>query len=982
MAHVDHLHRSVARRVRARSLAPAALLGALLALTFVPALEAQFGKNKIQYRNFDWKLYHSPHFTFYYYEAEAAQLEKVASLAESAYDRLTRDFDHQVQDPIPLIFYATHSAFEQNNIILNFIPEGIGAFASPVRNRMVLPIDLPDGELFQLIMHELTHIFQYDILYKGKVGRGVGGNAPQWFMEGMASYMADDESTSDKMFLRDAVVNDSIPSILERGSTGFLAYRFGHAAFDFIEERWGKEGFRDFLFEFRNTFGGRADRAVERSFRIDPEDFDLDFRRWLRKKYLPQLVETGEPSDFGRPFRDEKGQIQQVLSPAASPSGDLVAALAVTHGDLDIVLYDTRTRRAIANLTKGYTGSYEYLVAQFVTTGARMGRDLAFSADGNYLAAFAKRERGRSLLIFDVLERKLVKTIEMEVEQQMNPAFSPDGRSVAFAANQDGKFDIYTIDLESREVTHVTADETYDGAPVYSPDGGSIVFSSTIGENHSQLFRIDLADRSRRFRLTEGAWNDKDAIYTSQGTSLVFTSDRSGTDNIYAMELATGKTLQLTNAVTGCFMPAVLKREGAIDQVVYAGFWRAKFDLYLVDIDKPVAESLSPIPPILPPPPDDAAPVPPLEQFEPDIRVTLDDANRSKYRGFKLFVEDAGASVGVTDDQTVLGYTYLSLSDFLGDHRLIINFSSVSNFSNFDFVYLDLSHRWNWSAQVFDRRDFYVADRTTTLEQVKRQQAIQRTGVGLSWIYPFSLYHRVTAGAGYIFLKAALPGFDGTFDEQGNPNVGFDDFTVDYPFAQASLTGDSAVFSQYGPVSGRRWQLGATYAFDPDQGGALYTLYELDLRQYLALSQRSNLALRFYGGYTGGNQPIPLYFGGLDDLRGVNFRSMIGDRAFYTNLEYRFPLIDVLATPVLNFRSIRGRVFLDVGGAWFDMAGETFQFWNGDENRLEDAVSSYGLGFTVDFIGLDLNWDFAQLWDFKKKTKHGLSTQFWIGARF
>ncbi len=77
-------------------------------------------------------------------------LQKVVSFAESAYDRLSREFDYQIKDPTPLIFYATHSAFEQNNIILNFIPEGIGAFASPVRNRMVLPVDLPDPELLQL----------------------------------------------------------------------------------------------------------------------------------------------------------------------------------------------------------------------------------------------------------------------------------------------------------------------------------------------------------------------------------------------------------------------------------------------------------------------------------------------------------------------------------------------------------------------------------------------------------------------------------------------------------------------------------------------------------------------------------------------------------------------------------------------------------------------------------------------------------------
>jgi hypothetical protein len=996
LAHPD---RSAVRRPRTGALLIGSVLG--LALTFVPAAEAQFGKNKIQYREFDWKLYNSPHFVFYYYEAEAASLEKVASLAESAYDRLTREFDHQIPDPIPMIFYATHSAFEQNNIILNFIPEGVGAFASPVRNRMVLPIDLPDGELFQLIMHELTHIFQYDILYRGKVGRGVGGNAPQWFMEGMASYMAKDESTSDKMYLRDAVVNDSIPSIVQRGTSGFLAYRFGHAAFDFIEERWGKEGFRDFLFEFRNTFGGRAERAVERAFRIDPEDFDLDFRRWLRKKYLPQLVETGEPSDFGRPFRDEEGEIDSVISPAASPSGDLVAALAVTRGDLDIVLYDTRTRRAIRNLTKGYTGKYEYLVSQYFTTGARMGRDLAFSADGNFLAAFAKRERGRSLLIFDVLKRKLVETIEMDVEQQMNPAWSPDGRTIAFGGNRAGNFDIYTIDIETREVKNITNDDIFDGAPVFSPDGGSIVFSSMLGENHAQLFRIDLAGGGRH-RLTEGPWSDKDATYNSNGTWLVFTSDRTGIDNIYAMELATGRTLQLTNAVTGCLMPAVLRREGTTDQVVYAGFWRGDFDLYLADIDKPVTESTTPPAGAGPaaatdpatagatPAPAEAAaeggPAVPeaLEPFEPDIRVTLDDANRAEYRGFKLFVEDAGASVGVTDDQTFLGYTYISFSDYLGDRRLVLNFSSVSSFSNFDFVYMDLSHRWNWSAQVFDRRDFYVTggNTGTSIDRRDRQQAIQQTGAALSWIYPFSLYHRVSAGAGYILQKANYP-TGGTFiDDDGNVRFETVEIENDYPFALVNLIGDSSVFSRYGPVSGRRWRLGAIYAFDQEESGALYTEVELDARQYLSVSERSNLALRLYAGYAGGNQPIPMYFGGLDDLRGVDFRSMIGDRVFYTNLEYRFPLIDFLATPIFNFQGVRGRVFLDVGGAWFDEFGQDFEFWNGDENRLQDAVSSYGFGVTVNFMGIDLNWDFSQLWDFKDSVSDSFASQFWIGARF
>ncbi|MEZ5314023.1 MAG: hypothetical protein R2862_10455 [Thermoanaerobaculia bacterium] len=938
--------------------------------------QAQFGKNKIQYRDFDWKIYHSPHFDLYYYEDEAGQLEKMASIAESAYDRLSREFDHQIQDPVPMIFYLTHSAFEQNNIILNFIPEGIGAFASPVRNRMVLPIDLEDGELFALVMHELTHIFQYDILYRGKVSRSIGGGAPQWVMEGMASYMAKDESTQDKMYLRDAVVNDSIPSILQRGTSGFLAYRFGHAAFDYIEDRWGKEGFRDFLYELRNTFGGRADRAVERAFRIDPEDFDLDFRRWLRKKYLPQLVETGEPSDFGRPFRDERGKISSVISPAASPSGDLVAAFAVTRGDLDIVLYDTRTRRPIANLTKGYTAEYEYLVSQFLTSGARMGRDLAFSADGNYLAAFAKRESGRSLLIFDVLDRKLVSKIEMDVEQQHSPAWSPDGRSIVFTGNRGGQFDVFQIDIDSKEVRNLTNDPPYQGAPVFTPDGQSIVYSVAAGEKNAHLFRMDLADPSKRYRLTDGDWRDKDAIFSSDGKYLVFTSDRGGTDNIYGMELATGRVLQLTNAVTGCFMPTLLRRDGAIDQLVYTGFWRGQFDLYLGDIDKPVAETTVELPS-----PEPAAPES-IEQFEPDIQVTLDEANKDKYGGFKLFIEDAGASVGVTDDQTFLGYTYLSLTDYLGDKRLLLNFSSIESFSNFDVIYTDLSHRFNWSVHLFDFRDFYVESNPfNPLEPVNRQQQIQQTGLIASYIYPFSLYHRASFGLGYIYQKQDVP-FINIDPVTGLPFVDSIEVKNDYPTVQAGFTGDSSLYTQYGPVSGRRYRLRAQYAPDLDTSGDLYTRIDLDFRQYFEVSQRSSFAFRLFGGYSDGNLNYPYYFGGLDDVRGVPFRSIVGDRAFFANFEYRFPLFDQIATPILSFRGIRGRVFLDIGGAWYERFGQDFEFWDSDTNTLADAISSYGWGVTINFGGLALNWDFAKLWDFKHGLGGGFSTQFWVGSRF
>ena len=76
----------------------ATLAAALLPLLMLPGTaEAQFGKNKIQYQEFDWKIYHSPHFDVYYYTAEEHLLERVVSFAESAYDELSRRFDYQIE---------------------------------------------------------------------------------------------------------------------------------------------------------------------------------------------------------------------------------------------------------------------------------------------------------------------------------------------------------------------------------------------------------------------------------------------------------------------------------------------------------------------------------------------------------------------------------------------------------------------------------------------------------------------------------------------------------------------------------------------------------------------------------------------------------------------------------------------------------------------------------------------------------------------
>ena len=132
---------------------------------------------------------------------------------------------------------------------------------------------------------------------------------------------------------------------------------------------------------------------------------------------------------------------------------------------MDVVVFDTKTRTMVQNITKGYNSSvFQYVVAQELTLGRQDGRDLTISPDGNTLAGFAKKESGRSLVLFDLVKNKIKKVVDTDVEQELAPAFSPDGRKVAFSGFRDGQFDIFTYDLESGEIGQLTDDEIYDRA--------------------------------------------------------------------------------------------------------------------------------------------------------------------------------------------------------------------------------------------------------------------------------------------------------------------------------------------------------------------------------------------------------------------------------------------------------------------------------------------------------------------------------------
>jgi hypothetical protein len=323
-----------------------ALVAAVLADAGVAAAQTPFvpyyGKNLVRYKDFRWKIYTTEHFEIYYYTDIEKHLERVASYAESAYQQVSSELKHDLAQKVPMIIFKTHTEFEQENVIPGAVQEGVAAFAESDRNRMLLPLDEPPDLLYRLITHELTHIFQFDIIPQSLIRQTM----PLWVSEGHADYVTGYWSPLDLMTVRDAAVADIVPKMSELKDYGDfsnprLVYNLGHVAFEFIESKFGKEGVRQFLFALRKNVIGGGENAYEESLKLKADEFDQEFEKYLKDRFKP-FRDKERPADYGRNLapKPEKSHYTNTLTAEPSPSGDLIAVVTANRLDreYDIVL--------------------------------------------------------------------------------------------------------------------------------------------------------------------------------------------------------------------------------------------------------------------------------------------------------------------------------------------------------------------------------------------------------------------------------------------------------------------------------------------------------------------------------------------------------------------------------------------------------------------------------------------------------------------
>ncbi len=1002
-----------------------------------------FGKNRIRYDNFQWHIYTTDHFEIYYYPEIEQHLERVTSYAESAYQQVSSDLKHDLAFKVPLVLYKTQSEFQQQNIEGSELPEGVLAFAEPTRDRMVLPIDEPSDALYRLITHELTHIFEFDIIPRSLLRRGL----PLWVDEGLSDYMTGYWDPFDLMTVRDAAIADIVPKMSDfegvQFQDGRLPYNLGHAAFEFIESKWGKEGLRQFLFALRKNVIGGGESAYEEAFKLKAEEFDEQFDKYLKDRFKP-FRDKERPADYGHDLapKREKTPYSVVISIEPSPSGDLMAVAAGNRKDqeLDIILLSTKDAKVIRNLTSGFStkSGYEYISSPGGFRNNAVSW-MSWAPAGDRIAYFVRTEKMKTLILQNVVTKKIEKRIELKtVDSPESPDISPDGRSVAFAGLRGAIADIFVVNLDSGEVRDVTNDSFGDYAPTFTPDGKSIVYLARVSGN-DKLFSLDLAS-GKKTQLTFGTHDDGGAKFVDDDT-IVFPSTavdpnepidpevaRNGNIyNIWTLNLKTGELKQFTDTLTGNVSPIVLHdSEKKTPKIAFVTYYKGEYGIHTLNRDQPLHTVASA---------DFGSPGPVID-FQPPLSHSLVKQNIRKKGTFeKLFLEGRPpVNVGVTSGGDLFGGTQVTFTDVLGDKQFNLFAASVSQYRTMSLSYVNLSRRLQYALQGFSQTQFYYGydpgylfdpafgyiDRATALAT---QTARGATAFG---IYPFNRYARVEMSAGVMQFKQeyndpVLQFLANDYQRQSYGRSLFSDGSF-MPLGIAYVQ-ESTIFREYGPLSGSTMRLGYEYA--PSWGNMLSRqTADVDARHYLRIATNGVLAFRARGFKSWGEFPGYLYFGGNSEMRGYDYLEFLGNKGFFANAELRFPLIEAALTPIGVIGGLRGVFFADLGGSGYE--GAKMNVWTrkpftytpvigyvedpatplgirevlGDPVtisgfRLVDTRASYGLGLETFALGFPIHFDwswrtlFNKGWEDAVFAYQGGSTWFrkpkfsvWIGYDF
>jgi len=873
------------------------ILFIILVTFFCKQAKAQFvdfGRNKVQYNDFNWKVLYTEHFQIYYYEEEKELAEQGAFFAEESYKLLQQKFKHSLLDTVPLIFYSSPTHFKQTNTTPGLIPDGVGGFFEFIKGRVVIPYD---GSLFNfrhVIRHELTHVFSTsktanELRIHGKIS---DYPPPLWFTEGLAEFFSAEWDSQAEMVLRDAVLNGYMIGLndWERVYGTYFMYKLGQRVLMYISENYGNEKVLELM---ENIWADdNFENVLQLTIGKDYAEFDKEFLYSLKKEYFPMLKNSESPSVvskniFSEGFAHKPAYFKRGNEEEVYFIGNKIGYTSIYKTNLN---EPGNTELVVEGESSDQHEAFHYF---------RTGLDVSKSGQ---LAFVTQKGSSDALYIFNTLSGKYSADYTFKNITGIGaPAWSSDLRYIVFSGMEfSGKSDLYLFDTREEKIKRLTNDYYDDADPCFSPDGKYIVFtsdrSSPSDKNYYNLFSYDISS-NKITQLT----NSESVISTpdfSEEGKLIFTSDLGGSRNIWCIDsvFSSSEMKRITDFTTAAFDPKWCGN----DKIVFSTYENGSITIKMIEsVSEKIANSKS----------SEKTIAAEFLSGRNLTKITYTSANKNPvYK--KRYSFDLATTALVTDP--VFGSFaggMLSLSDMLGNDRYNLLLYNNSNYEsefwksfNIAVSRISLEKRLNYAYGIY-----HLSGVRYDLMESDYAYYERMYGGYVSFSYPISFFRRI----------------------ETNTNLSSSQKDIDFINNRRSLilsnsvsyVKDNSLWWYTGPIDGERLNVTLGYTTDLENSNENYFSFLFDYRKYFRIGKLTSVALRGQYFMNEGNFARRYFTGGSWSLRGWPWISIHGRKLWQTNAELRFPLFDEISirTPIgldLGFPHIRGALFFDAGNCW------------------------------------------------------------------
>lgn len=434
--------------------------------------QMDFGKNRIQYQDFNWTYFDFERFRIYSYQGGAEISKYVSVSLNNLLPVLEKKLDFQTEEKINVIVYNNQNDFKQSNLGLATDDQtNIGGVTKILGSKMSVFFNGSHAELDVQLKSGLSQILINQILYGGSAREMVRNstllNLPAWYVNGLVSFISEGTTSYNDNFTYDAIKNDNLSHFNKlEGKEALLA---GHALWSYIIDSYGEAVIPNLLYTTRVT------RSPDNSFLfvlgVSLSNLIYDFTdAYNRRLFLNKDTLRKSPvnnNSILKKYKIGKHYYQLKLS-----------------NDGKQVIYATNELNQIKVYLKTLGESKQQRLLKF-------GPKLIQISDYNY-PLLGWHPNGK--LVFMIYEKKnqlLIHTVNLETKENVirnlpgfekvnSFSFNSDGKKIVISAVKKGKgqSDVFVFSLNTSGVEQLTNDIWDDNNPVFIKGGKQIVFES------------------------------------------------------------------------------------------------------------------------------------------------------------------------------------------------------------------------------------------------------------------------------------------------------------------------------------------------------------------------------------------------------------------------------------------------------------------------------------------------------------------------